>query len=367
MPFFGYADAMAKKFADTYWNWEPDILGEGFTRRALMMRDGFSAMLVRYQPKRSFREQLQAPLRSVSLLYVHGWSDYFFQRELAQVLAAAGVNFYALDLRHYGRNLPLDAASGKGHATTPGFTTDLEDYSQEFDAAISIIARENRGTKLVLLGHSTGGLSAALYAAANPGKVHALALNSPWLEFQASELGRTALTRLMQAGSLINPHFFLPTVDQGFYTRTVSSQFEGEWDYNLDWRPVNGFKLSTGFISAVFAAQAKVAKGLGLQIPVMVMLSAKDYLLPRWDDSASRSDVALNVQAVAQRSLDLGDQLYLVRFKDALHDVFLSAPEVRSTAYWELASWLVSLANRGKDAKLAASIQGIMDAPAPGR
>ncbi|WP_313813940.1 alpha/beta hydrolase [Glutamicibacter sp.] len=352
---------MVKKYSATFWTWGADVLGEGFTRRSMMMKDGFSATLVRYKPKRTFRQQRSAPLRSVSLLYVHGWSDYFFQRELAQVIAAAGVNFYALDLRHYGRNLPIDAASGRSTIPSPGFTTSLDDYSEEFDAAINLINKEHRGTKLVILGHSTGGLSAALYAAANPGKVHALALNSPWLEFQASELGRTALSRLMQAGSMLNPHLFLPSVDPGFYTRTVSSQFEGEWDYDMTWRPVNGFKITTGFINAVFAAQSTVSRGLGLQIPVMVMLSAKDYLLPRWDDSASRSDVALNVQAVAQRSLDLGNELYLVRLNDALHDVFLSAPEVRSTAYWELTSWLVAIANRGKDTKLAANIEAIMN------
>ncbi|MFJ2619888.1 alpha/beta hydrolase [Glutamicibacter sp. NPDC087344] len=334
--------------------WEPDLLGEGFTRRTLPLSDGSTATLVRH---RSARLRLAPPLRGLSVLYVHGWSDYFFQRELAQFLTDAGVDFYALDLRHYGRNLPLDAERGLSAQFPPGFTTNLEQYFEEFDAALRIITSAHPGTRVVLLGHSTGGLSTSLYAAAHPDKIDALALNSPWLEFQASELGRTALSTLLQAARQVNPQRFLPSIDPGFYTRTVSSQFDGEWDYDLAWRPVNGFKITTGFISAVFEAQAKVKKGLQLQMPVLVLLSANHYLLPRWQDAASKSDVALNVQLVAERSLDLGRELHLVRLCDALHDVFLSIPEVRSQAYLDLGAWLAAVKNRQHDSSLTSSVQ----------
>ncbi|PQZ98737.1 alpha/beta hydrolase [Arthrobacter sp. MYb224] len=328
--------------------WEADLLGEGFTRRTLPLSDGSTATLIRHRPK-SARPQFAPPLRGLAILYVHGWSDYFFQRELAQFLSTAGADFYALDLRNYGRNLTADS--------TPGFITDLEDYFEEFDAAHRIISSAHPGTRFVMLAHSTGGLSAALYAAAHPAKVDALALNSPWLEFQASELGRTALAKLLAVASGRNPHRNLPTIDPGFYTRTVSNRFEGEWDYDLQWRPANGFTLSTGFISAVFAAQAKVKKGLELRQPVLVMLSARDYLLPRWSDAATRSDVALNVQVVAQRSINLGRELHLVRLPDALHDVFLSAAPVRSAAYLRLGSWLATVKNRQADSSLARSVR----------
>lgn len=339
--------------------WEPDVLGEGFTRRTLPLLDGSTATLVRHR-RPSRLPRLAPPLRGLSILYVHGWSDYFFQHELARFLSDAGADFYALDLRHYGRNLPLDAQRESAAETSPGFTNNLEQYFEEFDAALRIITSAHPGTRVVLLGHSTGGLSASLYAAANPHKIEALALNSPWLEFQASELGRTALSKLFQASSARNPHRFLPSIDPGFYTRTVSSQFEGEWDYDLAWRPVNGFKITTGFISAVFDAQAKVKKGLDLAMPVLVMLSAKDYLLPRWQDAASKSDVALNVQQIAERSLDLGRELHLVRLADALHDVFLSAPPVRTRAYLDLGSWLAAIKNRQHDSQLTASVQRVV-------
>ncbi|WP_404288960.1 alpha/beta hydrolase [Glutamicibacter arilaitensis] len=328
--------------------WDKDVLGADYASRKLPLADGSTATLIHHRPAVR-RLRLAPALRGLAILHVHGWSDYFFQTELAQFLTEAGADFYALDLRRYGRNLTK--------TSTPGFITNLEDYFEEFDAAHRIISSAHPGTRFVMLGHSTGGLSAALYAAANPAKVDALALNSPWLEFQASELGRTALARFLQAASHRNPYRNLPGIDPGFYTRTVSNRFEGEWDYNLDWRPANGFPLHAGFISAVFTAQAKVKKGLDLEQPVLVMLSAKDYLLPRWNDAATRSDVALNVQVVAQRSINLGRELHLVRLPNALHDVFLSAVPVRSDAYLRLGSWLSTIKSQQADSGIARAVR----------
>ncbi|MBT2500751.1 hypothetical protein J7E25_16770 [Agromyces sp. ISL-38] len=39
------------------------------------------------------------------MLFVHGWSGYFFNRELAAFWSNAGARFFALDLRKYGRSL----------------------------------------------------------------------------------------------------------------------------------------------------------------------------------------------------------------------------------------------------------------------
>lgn len=334
-------------------SWGPDVLGEDFQSRVLPLPDGARATLVRHRPHRRRRTPGGA-LRGLAVLYVHGWSDYFFQAELAEFLTAAGADFYAVDLRNYGRSLTEDSV--------PGFITSLEEYFAEFDAAHAIITDERqRPRRFVLLGHSTGGLSASLYAASHPEKVDALVLNSPWLEFQATEFGRTAISRLFAAGSHVNPLRVLPRVDHGFYTRTVSSAYEGEWEYDLAWRPPQGFRITTGFINAVFRAQAKVAKGLGLAMPVQVLLSARDYLLPRWSDDASRADVALNVEVVARRSIDLGDDLHLVRLDGALHDVFLSPANVREHAYLAMGTMLAGLRQTRPEAKLGRTARQVME------
>ena len=58
---------------------------------------------------------------------MHGFADYFFQTEYAEWWTERGYDFYALDLRKYGRSL-------RPHQT-PNYVTDLRDYFPEIDAA----------------------------------------------------------------------------------------------------------------------------------------------------------------------------------------------------------------------------------------
>ncbi|NUT07326.1 MAG: alpha/beta hydrolase, partial [Hamadaea sp.] len=63
-----------------------------------------------------------------AVLYLHGFCDYFFQTHLADFFTDRGWDFYALDLRKYGRSL-------LGHQT-PNFVRSLTEYFPEIDEAI---------------------------------------------------------------------------------------------------------------------------------------------------------------------------------------------------------------------------------------
>lgn len=80
--------------------WRADILGEGYESRTIELLDDAEgpcvATLVRARPPASAR---------MTVLYLHGRNDYFFQTEMAQRLSDAGAAFYALDMRKYGRSL----------------------------------------------------------------------------------------------------------------------------------------------------------------------------------------------------------------------------------------------------------------------
>ena len=330
--------------------WQPDILGEGFEQLTLELSTGAPATLVRYTPPDhpdghpDGHPPAQPPgEHAADVLYVHGWSDYFFQTELAQYWAKAGMRFFAVDLHCYGRSLRP--------GQSPGFTTDLAGYDADIAAALAAMGRpapEDNGSPsvagkplrpLILVGHSTGGLTLSLWAYRHPGAASALVLNSPWLEFQATELGRRIISPLVGLEAQRRPLATLPPVDAGNYARAVFSAFGGEWTYNLLWRPLRGFPGTVAFLNAVFRAQAVVAGGLGLDIPVLVLLSDKSYLQPRWSAEAGRADVALDVDVVAHRALSLGNCVTVVRVPDALHDVFLSAKPVRRRAYAAVARW----------------------------
>ena len=99
------------------------------------------------------------------MLFLHGWSDYFFNEELAEFWTGQGFAFFALDMHNHGRSL---------HAGTHGgYVADLDDYDAEITAAIGIIASLHTGAEapptVALMGHSTGGLIAALWASRHPG------------------------------------------------------------------------------------------------------------------------------------------------------------------------------------------------------
>ncbi|MCQ1994158.1 alpha/beta hydrolase [Arthrobacter sp. zg-Y1171] len=315
--------------------WEPDILGEGFDQLTLDLPGGKVATLVRYTPSDTPSDPPSDPPASgptADVLYVHGWSDYFFQTELARYWAGQGARFFAVDLHNYGRSLRP--------GEEPGYVQDLRDYDADVGAALEAMGQDAADARpLILLGHSTGGLTLALWAQRHPGRAAALILNSPWLEFQATELARRVISPLVSLEAQHHPRRPLPPVDPGIYTRTVSAAFGGEWQYDTEWRPVRGFPVTVAFLHAVFSAQATVAAGLQLQLPVLVLLSDNSYLHPRWSEDAARSDVVLDVNVVAHRSLSLGSTVNVDRIPNAMHDVFLSAPAVRAQAYNAITRW----------------------------
>ncbi|WP_375141112.1 alpha/beta hydrolase [Arthrobacter sp. PAMC25284] len=147
-------------------DWQTDILGDDYQACAFQAAgpDGIerTATLVRRIPDATGE---QRPADGRAVLFLHGWSDYFFNVELAEFWAARGFDFFALDMHNHGRSLP--------HGTHGGYVADLSDYDAEITAAIGIIATlRPAGTappQLTLMGHSTGGLIAALWASIHPG------------------------------------------------------------------------------------------------------------------------------------------------------------------------------------------------------
>ena len=322
-------------------DWQDDILGSDYEAATLPLgSDGEGevvATLVRHRPPLTDLVSPVAPARGTDVLYLHGWSDYFFQTGLAEHWHGLGARFYALDLRKYGRSL-------REHQT-PGFVADLATYDADIEAALAAMghgenAERPSRRRLVLMGHSTGGLTLSLWVSRHPGRAHALVLNSPWLEFQAGGVGRAFIAPLVQLGARVQPLGTLPQVDLGFYSRSVSAEFDGEWNYEPRWRPPRGFPPPRAWLNAVLEGHAAVAAGLGIEVPVLTMLSARSTILPRWSDQMRHSDSVLVVNDIARAAVRLGSTVTVARIEGALHDVVLSAEEPREAAYGALTRWL---------------------------
>lgn len=313
--------------------WVPDILGAGFEQCTMTVGDAGPAptvaTLVRRLPRPS--ASWTGPLHDVDVLYVHGWSDYFFQRDLAEAFARLGARFYALDLRRYGRSLrPGDV---------PGYVDSLDEYDADIDAALTAMGTR-RGRRLVLVGHSTGGLVLTLWAARYPGLASAVVLNSPWLELQVGTRARQAIAPLINARARLQPQGAQPVVDLGFYTR-AQRELGTLPDSPAGWRPEQGFPTHPGWFSAILAGHAKIAAGVDVGCPALVLLSARSTAPLRWSPAMASSDSVLVVDDIAKAALRIGSLVTIARVDGAIHDVFLSAPDPRDRAYEVLRRWVV--------------------------
>src|SRR5215472_16959832 len=137
-------------------DWKPDILGAGYSQLVLDLGadpDGegtVEAVLIRREPRDD-----EAAEAKGAVLYVHGFTDYFFQTDLADFLAARGLRFYALDLRKCGR--------ARKPGQTAHYVSDLARYDDELDRALEIVTAAHPGQPVILAAHSTGGLIVPLW------------------------------------------------------------------------------------------------------------------------------------------------------------------------------------------------------------
>lgn len=325
--------------------WTADVLGDEFEQLTLELtaddEGPVVATLVRALPsEQGWWDRLRGSrrlLEGVDVLYVHGWSDYFFQKRLARFWTARGARFFALDLRKYGRSLR--------DGQTPGYITDLATYDEDIAAALEAMGRGAEGTasarRLVLLGHSTGGLTLSLWASRHPDAAAAVILNSPWLEFQVAS-ARPLIAPVAELQARWAPREVAPQVDLGFYTRAQQEVADPDdpVDVNVLWRPVQTMAVHAGWFHAVLSGHAAVAAGLSIDAPVCVLLSARFAAPTRWSEDLTRADSVLVVDDIARAALKLGPSVTVERIDGALHDVFLSRHEAREEAYRRLDAWV---------------------------
>lgn len=274
-----------------------------------------------------------------AVLAVHGFTDYFFNAELADHLTGRGFRFYAVDLHKCGRSWR--------EGQTPHFTTDLARYDRDLELAWSIVAAENPRAEVLLYGHSTGGLVLSLWldrlrrgeSAAAPGPA-GLVLNSPFLDLNGPAILRTRVTSsTMGAVARVRKTRVVRAAGKGGYGLTLHRDYHGEFDYDLRWKPVGGFPVTAGWIHAIRRGQARLHRGLDVGVPNLILRS--DHSVSEAATEAmQRGDAVLDVSHIARWAGCIGNRQTIVPVVDAKHDVFLSLPGPRAAAYAALDRWL---------------------------
>ena len=307
---------------------ETDVLGQPYERHTIDLgtddEGPVTATLV--------RRRGETPSRR-AVLYVHGFVDYFFQTHLADFFVERGWDFYALDLRKYGRSLLPHQ--------TPNFCRTLTDYYPELDEAARIIREVDGHDQLLVAGHSTGGLITSLWSHSRSGQgiVDGLFLNSPFFDFNAPWFIRRPLVASVGRTSTRSPYRIVPMGVSGLYGQSLHAEHRGEWTYDLQWKPLQGFPVRVGWLEAIRRGQRRLRTGLSIDVPVLLACSTRSFRGARWHEGIRLADAVLDVEHMVRWAPRLGRHITIARFDGGMHDLTLSGEAVRTQVFHELGRW----------------------------
>jgi alpha-beta hydrolase superfamily lysophospholipase len=307
-----------------------DVLGEPYLAETLELPPDSEGEVVATLVRRA-----AAGPTTKAVLHLHGFADYFFQTEYAEWWTERGYDFYALDLRKYGRSL-------RPHQT-PNYVTDLREYYPEIDAAWDRIATRDDHTEVVISAHSTGGLVIGLWADdRRPAELSGAVLNSPWTDLQGSAVLRVLSRPALKAIASRQPMREIKRPVTGFYTRSLHREHEGEWDFNLLWKPIESFTVYAAWLRAIRDGHARLHRGLELRCPVLVLSSGRSTVPQELGEDVHGTDIVLDVAQIRRWATCYGPHVTYLAVEGARHDVVLSREEPRRAAYDAIATWMTA-------------------------
>lgn len=310
---------------------ETDVLGRPYRVETIPLPDDSEGPVVATLVRKPTRKR-----SGRAVLHVHGFADYFFHRQYAEWWTTRGYTFYALDLRKYGRSL-------REHQT-PNFVEDLAEYYPELDAAWQRITARDGHTSVVATAHSTGGLTLPLWVnERRPAELAGMFLNSPWFDMQGSAWLRNPAARaaLDQLGAR-QPRRLIPRNVSGLYGRSLHRDHDGEFDFNLEWKPLESYPVYAGWLRAIRRGHAEIHRGLDIAAPTLVLSSGRTAFPKEMGEDVHTADVVLDVQQIRRWASSLGSHVTSIAIDGARHDVVLSRPDVRARVYAELDRWLAA-------------------------
>lgn len=296
----------------------------------------FHSTLIEYPFGSSPRADSQnnVSLRGI-ILYVHGYNDYFFQKELAEKADSAGFAFFAIDLHYCGRSYVSDEPRADFR--------NVKEYYAELDVAVELSKKiavddyeEAEHIPYIIIGHSQGGLISSLYVNdRSEEKFAALVLNSPFFDMNFNWFLRKIGLPIVADLALFIPDFALGPTGNPNYAYTLLKSEKGEWEYNEDLKMRGRPQMYFHWFRAIMNAQKRVHSKLNIKSPVLVMRSGCSAVGEEWNDDYLHCDGVLNVEHIEEFAPELGEKVTTRTITDGLHDLYLSRKEVRDSAYHE--------------------------------
>ncbi|WP_239519517.1 alpha/beta hydrolase [Arcanobacterium phocisimile] len=266
----------------------------------------------------------------VAALWLPGFLDSFFHVEQAQAWGKAGIALYGLDFRRSGRALRV-----------PSRRDDVRDLlirEEEIHAALAHL-RAQGAEQIVLIGHSTGGLQAALFADRHPGEVDAVILNSPWLDHNGPRWQRTVATSAVEKIARVSPLSPIARLKPA-YARSLHVDYGGEFSFNPLHKPLTSATVFAGFFTAARRGHAMVAQGLNIKEPVLLAHSDQSgSVMHPTAAELAHTDVVLDVADMKRLAPTLGRNVETVEIIGGRHDLSLSEKPARNRYTRETIRW----------------------------
>lgn len=309
--------------------YQSDYLGNGFEFATINQPDDYEGKVV----ATVIRKQCSMPSNK-AVLYVHGFNDYFFQSDMAHRFNEKEYHFYAIDLRKYGRStLPHHKSNNM---------RSLTEYFADLDEALEIIRQEGN-EKVLLSGHSTGGLLVTLYASERVGneKFDAIFCNSPFYDMNMPKYQKRLLIPFVAFIGKLFPNVLVPGKFSEWYGYSLHKEQKGEWEYNLNWKPHSIPAINAGWINAIHQGHLIIKKGIMLTRPILVMHSHQSIYSKDWSTTFFEGDAILNVKDIKEGAERiLAPKRTIIAIEGGMHDLILSPLQVRERVYLDLFEWL---------------------------
>lgn len=327
------AGALAASSLLTASGWQRDILGGEYKMRYVDQGEDYDGKV------RS--TIITLPIHNccdstTGVLYVHGYNDYFLQKAMGERFADSCYRFFAVDLRRYGRSLLSGQRKFDIH--------DMSEYFPDIDSAIAEMKRD--GVKnIILMGHSTGGLTTSLYMNNHPDPaIKALILNSPFLDWNQSKIQESVLLPLMSSIGEKKKYIRAVKGSDPIYHAPDTIRGEGEWNIIREMKPEVWPDITSGWISAIDHGQDRLRNGRSfIKVPILLMHSDKSFKKGDPESMHECTDDVLNVADISKYGRQLGPNITEVTVPGGTHDLVRSAPAVREAIYQAMFRWLKKL------------------------
>jgi len=188
-------------------------------------------------------------------------------------------------------------------------------------------ARRSGISRILMYGHGTGAVVAALFVSDHPGIIDSLLLTSPLHTIPKEIPGFNRPLR-----PFTEPHDQTSPVCLAYHESLQKGP--RKWTWNEDLKPITGWALYVGWLTAFENAVGRLEFGLSIDCPTLILIANKHLCaFDVFTEELLKADVFLDPVRTTQITSNWGTQIQVHSISDAIHDILLSEQLVEDIAF----------------------------------